>query len=270
VRYSREDRSQVWHEAVYPIWRRWARLRTRLYPYIAGASAQYQRTGMPIARHLSLAFPEDGTAAGRQRELMFGDWLLAAPVLEPEARTRKLYLPPGLWVDLWRSVRYVEKDAQLLMGRAKLLPGGREATLPAPLDELPMLARAGALIALAPRDVDTLADDLDAPGVVSLSDRARLRELLAFPRGSSEARFDGDERLISREGKGRWTLDIRGSRKRTWGIAASFATMNRPFRPCSVTAGGEPVRKWRWLAKERVLRAMVKMRSGRVDVRACR
>ncbi|HEX8054114.1 MAG TPA: TIM-barrel domain-containing protein, partial [Thermoleophilaceae bacterium] len=65
VRYSREDRSQVWHEAVYPIWRRWARLRTRLYPYIAGASAQYQASGMPIARHLSLAFPEDRTAAGR-------------------------------------------------------------------------------------------------------------------------------------------------------------------------------------------------------------
>jgi hypothetical protein len=173
-------------------------------------------------------------------------------------------------VDLWRSVRYVEKDGQLLMGRAKLLPGGREATLPAPLDELPMLARAGALIALAPRDVDTLADDLDAPGVVSLGDRARLRELLAFPRGKSEARFDGDERLISREGKGRWTLDIRGTRTRTWGIAASFTTLKRPFRPCSVTVGGKPLRKWRWLAKERVLRAMVKVRSGRIDVRGCR
>jgi alpha-glucosidase (family GH31 glycosyl hydrolase) len=270
VRYSREDRSQVWHEAVYPIWRRWARLRTRLYPYIAGASAQYQRDAMPIARHLSLAFPEDRTAAGRQRELMFGDWLLAAPVLEPDARERKLYLPPGRWIDLWRSVRYVERDGQLLMGRARILKGGREATLPAPLDELPMLARAGALIALAPRDVDTLADDLDAPGVVSLADRARSRELLAFPRGRSEAWFDGDERLVSRESRGRWTLDVRGKRTRTWGIAANLATLERPFRPCSVTAGGKPVRKWRWLAKERVLRAMVKLRSGRVDVRACR
>ncbi|HEX8743593.1 MAG TPA: TIM-barrel domain-containing protein [Thermoleophilaceae bacterium] len=270
VRYSREDRSQVWHEAVYPIWRRWARLRTRLYPYIAGASAQYQRDGMPIARHLSLAFPEDRTAAGRQRELMFGDWLLAAPVLEPDARTRKLYLPPGRWVDLWRSVRYVERDGQLLMGRARVLDGGREETLPAPLDELPLLARAGALIALAPRDVDTLADDLDAPGVVSLGDRARLRELLAFPRGRSTALFDGEERLTSREGRRRWTLDIGGRRTRTWGVAASFATLERPFRPCRVTLAGRPVRKWRWLAKERVLRAMVKVRAGRLEARACR
>ncbi len=201
---------------------------------------------------------------------MFGDWLLAAPVLEPGATERRLYLPPGRWIDLWRSVRYVERDGQLLMGRARVLAGGREETLPAPLDELPMLARAGALIALAPRDVDTLADDLGAPGVVDLSDRSGLRELLAFPRGSSEAWFDGDERLVSRERRGRWTLTIRGKRTRTWGIAASLATLERPFRPCSVTAGGRRVRKWRWLPKERVLRAMVKLRSGSVDVRACR
>jgi alpha-glucosidase (family GH31 glycosyl hydrolase) len=270
IRYSREDRSQVWHEAVYPIWRRWARLRTRLYPYIAGASAQYQASGVPITRHLALAFPEDRTAAARQRELMFGDWLLAAPVLEPGATTRRLYLPPGQWIDLWRSVRYVERDGQLLMGRARVLPGGREATVPAPLDELPLLARAGALIALAPRDVDTLADDLGAPGVVDLADRRRQRELLAFPRGPSSAWFDGDERLESREGNGRWTLTIRGRRTRTWGIAASLSTLKRPFRPCSVTAGGKPVRKWRWLAKERVLRAMVTAKRATVVVRACR
>jgi alpha-glucosidase len=270
IRYSREDRSQVWHEAVYPIWRRWTRLRTRLYPYIAGASAQYQARGMPIARHLALAFPEDGTAARRQRELMFGDWLLAAPVLEPEARTRRVYLPPGRWVDLWRSVRDVERDGQLLMGRARVLSGGREETLPAPLDELPLLARAGALIALAPRDIDTLADDLDAPGVVSLSDRARSRELLAFPRGRSEAWFDGDERLVSREGRGRWTLDIRARRTRSWGLAASLATLERPFRPCAVLVRGRPIRKWRWLAAEGVLRANARLRSGRIEVRACR
>jgi alpha-glucosidase (family GH31 glycosyl hydrolase) len=270
VRYSREDRSQVWHEAVYPIWRRWARLRTRLYPYIAGASAQYQASGMPITRHLSLAFPEDRTAAGRQRELMFGDWLLAAPVLEADARTRRLYLPAGQWVDLWRSVRYVEKDGQLLMGRAKVLAGGREETLPAPIDELPMLARAGALITLAPRDIDTLADDLDAPGVISLGDRSRNRELLAFPRGASEAWFDGDERLVSREGKRSWALEIRGKRTRTWGLAASLTTLKRPFRPCSVSVDGERLRKWRWLAKEGVLRANVRVRSAKIVARACR
>ena len=270
IRYSREDRSQVWHDAVYPIWKRWARLRTRLYPYIAGASAQYQASGVPIARHLALAFPEDRTAAGQQRELMFGDWLLAAPVLEPGATTRRVYLPPGRWIDLWRSVRYVERDGQLLMGRARMLAGGREETLPAPLEELPMLARAGALIALAPREIDTLADDLDAPGVVDAGDRAHRRELLAFPRGTSTAWFDGSERLVSSEKRGRWTLSFRDKRTRTWGIAASLATLKRPFRPCSVTLGGKPVRKWRWLAKERVLRVMVKAKAASLVVRACR
>ena len=268
VRYSREDRSQVWHEAVYPVWKRWTRLRTRLYPYIAGASAQYQANGLPIARHLSLVFPEDGTAARQQRELMFGDWLLAAPVLEPDARTRRLYLPPGRWVDLWRSVRY-QPSGQLLLGAARLLDGGRETTVPAPLDELPLMARAGALIALAPREVDTLADQA-AAGVVGLRDRSRSRELLAFPRGSSSAWFDGDERIASREGHGTWTLRLRGSRTRSWGLAASFATLKRPFRPCSVTLDGKPLRRWRWLRKERVLRAVLRTRSGRLVARGCR
>jgi hypothetical protein len=198
---------------------------------------------------------------------MFGDWLLAAPVLEPDARERRLYVPGGLWVDLWRSVAYRE-SGQLLLGRARLVAGGREHTLPAPLDELPMLARAGALIALAPREVDTLADQ-PADGVVRLRDRTRNRELLAFPRGRSDARFDGDERLVSKEGRGSWALSVRGSRTRSWGLAASFATLERPFRPCSVTVDGRPLRKWRWLPKARVLRAVFRLRSGRLVARAC-
>jgi hypothetical protein len=37
-----------------------------------------------------------------------------------------------------------------------------------------------------------------------------------------------------------------------------------------VVVDGRPIRKWRWLAAERVLRANVKLRSGRLEARACR
>jgi Glycosyl hydrolases family 31 len=48
--------------------------------------------------------PGDPRAAASQSEFMFGPSLLAAPVIERGATTRRLYLPTGRWVDLWRSL----------------------------------------------------------------------------------------------------------------------------------------------------------------------
>src|SRR5512133_447947 len=91
-------------------WRRYSKLRTELYPYIRAAAADYSRGGMPIMRDLALAYPDDPRATAREDELLFGPDLLAAPVLEPGARQRTLYLPGGLWVDLWRSLGYRPED----------------------------------------------------------------------------------------------------------------------------------------------------------------
>ena len=59
---------------------------------------------MPMMRHLSLAYPGDRRAVATDDAFLFGDDLLAAPVLEEGARERELYVPDGRWVDLWRSV----------------------------------------------------------------------------------------------------------------------------------------------------------------------
>ena len=52
------DRPQIDDPDVLPVWRRWAKLRTQLYPYLAAADAQYRRTGLPLMRHLSLTNPD--------------------------------------------------------------------------------------------------------------------------------------------------------------------------------------------------------------------
>ena len=52
-----KPRPQLSDPEVLPHWRRWARLRTRLYPYVAAADARYRRDGMPVMRHLALGFP---------------------------------------------------------------------------------------------------------------------------------------------------------------------------------------------------------------------
>jgi alpha-D-xyloside xylohydrolase len=58
-----------------------------------------------------------------------------------EGTQRTVYLPPGDWVEYWTG-----KDD----------PGGRVVVADAPLDTIPLWARAGAVIAKIPEDVMTL------------------------------------------------------------------------------------------------------------------
>ena len=266
---DRAERSQVWHPAVLPIWRRYAKLRTQLLPYLRAASRTYQRTGMPIARHLALAFPDDPEAVVQQEQFLFGPDILAAPVIEEGARERSLYVPRGKWIDLWRAAEFAEGRGALRLGRAKVLRGGRDATVPAPLDELPMLVRAGAILPMLPPDVDTLAGVGRAPGLVHLRERRSRRALYAFPRGRSHAALGGG-RAVSREGDGRWTLRLRGPGRR-YKLQASLGTLRRPLRPCAVTLAGEPLsrRAWSYDAERRVLRARFRARRATLAVRGC-
>lgn len=271
-RNDRDRRSQVWNPDVLPIWRRYAKLRTQLYPYISAASRTYQRTGLPIVRHLALAYPSDPVALRTQREFMFGPHLLAAPVVERGARTRSLRLPRGRWIDLWRSAAYDARTGALRLGHAAALTGGREVRLPAPLAELPLLAKAGALLPLLPPDTDTLAETGKAKGLVHLHERRYRLHVLAFPRGISRADLGTGVRGLSVERRGTWSLRLRSARKRhAFRLQASMSTLRRPFRPCSVRLKGRrlPRRAWRYDARQRVLHAHFRVRRGTLVVRRC-
>ncbi len=47
IRVPDSPRPQIWDPEIQPVWRRWAKLRTQLYPYLAAADAGYRRTGRP-------------------------------------------------------------------------------------------------------------------------------------------------------------------------------------------------------------------------------
>ena len=261
-------RPQVWDPDQIANWRRYAKLRTQLYPYLAAADAAYRDTGLPLMRQLALAYPDDPVASGRDDEFLFGPDLLAAPVLDPGVTERSLYLPRGRWVDLWRSARYRAGDGSLRLGRAKLLRGAGEVTVPAPLDQLPLLARAGTVLPLLPAGVDTLSDYPDE-STTSLDDAAKDLALLAFPRGKSSARMFDGERIRSRErGKG-WVLRIKGERRRKYRLQASLKTLSKPFAPCGLSLGGKPLggRHWEYERKQRRLKATFSGRKIRVVVR---
>lgn len=263
VRPQVEDDDQIAN------WRRYAKLRTQLYPYIDAAVREYRRSGMPVMRHLVLEAPDDPLAAGVDDAFLFGPDVLAAPVLTPGATERSVYAPAGTWLDFWRTVAYDAGSGGFSLGAAALHEGGRAITLPAPLDELPLLIRAGAVLPLLPADVDTLAEY--GTGLVHLSDRRDRLHLLAFPRGTTRRAYGQRGQLRSVERPGRWDLAIRGGEVRSVELEASLATLNTPFVPCTVRWRGRelPADQWSYDPATAVLRAHLDGSPSRLSARAC-
>jgi alpha-glucosidase (family GH31 glycosyl hydrolase) len=249
VAFPAKDRPQVEEDDQIENWRRYAKLHTRLYPYLEAADRVYRRTGMPIMRHLALAHPGDERSLAREDEYLFGPDLLAAPVVEPGATERELYLPPGRWVDFWRSLDYKPRRGALRLRRARVLAGGHEETVPAPLEELPLMVRAGAVLPLLPADVDTLASYGPGRDAVPFSRRRGRLDLIAFPRGRWRGTFFRGEKLRSIVRGKRWDLVIRGKRTRRYVVQAAL-----PFETCS---------------GRRIVRRSVRLRSGRIRVKGC-
>jgi alpha-glucosidase len=106
--------------------------RYQLLPYLYSLFAQCAQDGTPIVRPL---FWVDPTLRDLDDSFMLGDAILVAPVLEPGATEREVYLPRGVWYE-W--------------GTGRLIDGARTVTAPAPLDTLPLYVRAGKVIPLWP------------------------------------------------------------------------------------------------------------------------
>ncbi len=217
-------RAQITDPEVLPVWRRYARLRTRLLPELRDAERTYARTGLPVMRHLALAFPRDRRALGRDDEWLLGDDLLAAPVLRPGRRTRALHLPRGRWVDLWRSA-----DAELeRLRRPRVLRGGRSVRLPAPAGELPLLVRWGARLELLPAGGPAFGDAVRAG-------RAR-RAVLAW--GGDAVRLRGGR---TRRYDVQWALGRRPAVLTLDGARRPFTYRDGVLR-ASVVARGDVIR----------------------------
>jgi alpha-glucosidase (family GH31 glycosyl hydrolase) len=256
-------RPQVWEEPTLPIYRRYAKLRTQLYPYLVAADRAYARSGMPIMRQLALAFPRDRRASGRDGQYLFGPDLLVAPVMDPGRTSRGVYLPRGKWIDLWDAVAYRPGDGDFrLDGRARVRSGPRGITAGAPLDEIPVFASAGTLLPLLPADVETLSDYADGDHV-GLGDRRGRLHVIALPRGDSSARFGRDGRLRSDEGGREWRLEIDSPRPVRLDLEASMATLEHPFTPRVVKLDGRRLREgWSYDRADRVLRIRDRVGAG--------
>lgn len=105
-------------------------LRYHLLPYIYDLAHE----NLPILRPLVLEFPEDEHVRELTDQCMIGPSLLAAPVMTPGITARAVYLPRGTWYDYYTGKRCT---------------GGRYILAEAPLDRMPLFARAGAILPVA-------------------------------------------------------------------------------------------------------------------------
>jgi alpha-D-xyloside xylohydrolase len=80
----------------------------------------------PIMRGMFYEFPGDANCLDLKDQYMFGPDYLVAPVLEPGARSRSVYLPEGSWEDVENGQVY---------------EGGQRITVDAPLEKIPVFKR---------------------------------------------------------------------------------------------------------------------------------
>ena len=79
--------------------RRFTRLKAQLMPYIYEQAVAAARDGIPVLRPMVAEFPEDPACTHLDRQYMFGDRLLVAPVFSASGET-SYYIPAGTWTHL--------------------------------------------------------------------------------------------------------------------------------------------------------------------------
>ena len=85
-------------EALTEDFRRALGLKYSLMPYIYAQAKESSARGYPMARTLFFEYPNDPTSWLIEDEYMFGSDLLVAPMFDSVSE-RKVYLPPGSWID---------------------------------------------------------------------------------------------------------------------------------------------------------------------------
>lgn len=111
----------LYSERADRLFKNYAHLRMELFPYIYSYAHQTRWEGRLMMRKIP----------GQVYEYMFGDEFFVAPVYEEGATEREFMLPEGEWIDYWTGEQ---------------LQGGQKHTVAAPIEQIPLLVRKGAVI----------------------------------------------------------------------------------------------------------------------------
>jgi alpha-glucosidase (family GH31 glycosyl hydrolase) len=207
--------------ATIAAFRQYAELHQRLVPYLYGLAVDASMRGFPLMRPVALISPDDPRAYEDEFTYLLGGDLLVAPVMEPGARQRRLFVPEGEWIDWWEGKRY---------------RGPAVITVAAPQDRIPLLVRTGAILPLAPPSGSlTRASQSRDSGVPLILRVYPASDAVAWRRLTL---FDGVEVTVRRTATTRLAVDLTGAPSRR---TLLLVLVGEPEPPVSVCAhGGSP------------------------------
>jgi len=110
-------------------------LRYRLLPYIYSLAWMTTSQGYTPMRGLIMDFRTDAHSATIGDQFMFGPAFLVNPVADPRVNSRRVYLPKAKWYDFWSG---------------SSVDGPRMMDAAAPIEKLPLFARAGSIVPMGP------------------------------------------------------------------------------------------------------------------------
>jgi len=121
----------VFGDEITDIVRKFIELRYQLLPYLYTAFWNYINNGTPILKSLVLYDQEDPATHYRSDEFVFGEKILVCPIIEPNAKGRRMFIPRGKWYNFWTN---------------EVVDGGKEMWVDAEIDSMPIFIKEGAII----------------------------------------------------------------------------------------------------------------------------
>lgn len=159
------------------LYREFARLHLRLWPYEWTYAKNIAVNGHPIQRPIGLMWPNGGVHP--DDEYMFGDWLLVAPVVAEGAVERSVYFPVGRWMDWFTGEMFEGPGAQVVA---------------APLDKLPLYIAESGIVPMLRPTIDAMAAVAEGQDIDTYADGPGMLYPVIFAGSASEfTLFDGTQ-----------------------------------------------------------------------------
>ena len=147
-------------------YRYYAKLRYRLMPYIYTYAREAVQTGVPLIRALILENQDDPKTYMAYCEYLMGKDILMAPLWSDTTFYRDIYLPEGEWIDYFDEISY---------------NGKQTINYHAPIDRVPILIKAGAIIPMSPENQKYI-DEIKSPLTIQI-----------YPKGKSSFELYEDD-----------------------------------------------------------------------------
>lgn len=126
-----EQEPWTFDDDITDIVRNFIEIRYQLLPYLYSTFWQYANEGIPMLKSLVLFDQDDPQTHFRTDEFVMGDHILVCPIIEPNAKGRRMYVPKGNWFNYWND---------------EITVGGKEQWVDADIDKMPIFVQEGAII----------------------------------------------------------------------------------------------------------------------------